>query len=214
MTIKTNMFTRTLAFLCAAVTIFIWASPGHADIFIRRGPDGTMHFSNCPMGADWKLYAKEKARKYQYPQYPQYPQSQYSAKKYSKSQYDNLIGIIARGQGVSPTLIKSVIEVESGYDANAKSSKGAMGLMQLMPGTAQDLGVSDPWNPTENITAGTKYLSWLIRKYNGNIMKALAAYNAGPNAVDSYGGIPPYQETTDYVRSVLARLHGGGYAGE
>jgi soluble lytic murein transglycosylase-like protein len=214
MTIKTNMFTRTLAFLCAAVTIFIWASPGHADIFIRRGPDGTMHFSNCPMGADWKLYAKEKARKYQYPQYPQYPQSQYSAKKYSKSQYDNLIGIIARGQGVSPTLIKSVIEVESGYDPNAKSSKGAMGLMQLMPGTAQDLGVSDPWNPTENITAGTKYLSWLIRKYNGNIMKALAAYNAGPNAVDSYGGIPPYQETTDYVRSVLARLHGGGYAGE
>jgi len=208
------MFTRTLAFLCAAVTIFIWASPGHADIFIRRGPDGTMHFSNCPMGADWKLYAKEKARKYQYPQYPQYPQSQYSAKKYSKSQYDNIIGIIARGQGVSPTLIKSVIEVESGYDPMAKSSKGAMGLMQLMPGTAQDLGVLDPWNPTENITAGTKYLSWLIRKYNGNIMKALAAYNAGPNAVDSYGGIPPYQETTDYVRSVLARLYGGGYAGE
>jgi len=208
------MFTRTLAFLCAVVTIFIWASPGHADIFMRRGPDGTMHFSNCPMGTDWKLYAKEKARKNQYPQYPQYPQSQYSAKKYSKSQYDNIIGIIARGQGVSPTLIKSVIEVESGYDANAKSSKGAMGLMQLMPGTAQDLGVSDPWNPTENITAGTKYLSWLIRKYDGNLMKALAAYNAGPNAVDSYGGIPPYQETTNYVRSVLARLYGGGYAGE
>jgi len=208
------MNTRILVFLCAVVTIFIWASPGHADIFMRRGPDGTMHFSNCPMGADWKLYAKEKARKNQYPRYSQYPQSQYSAKKYSKSQYDNIINIIARGQGVNPTLIKSVIEVESGYDHMAKSSKGAMGLMQLMPGTAQDLGVSDPWNPTENITAGTKYLSWLIRKYDGNIMKALAAYNAGPNAVDTYGGIPPYQETTDYVRSVLARLHGGGYAGE
>jgi soluble lytic murein transglycosylase-like protein len=214
MTIKTTMNTRTLAFLCAVVTILIWASPSHADIFMRRGPDGTMHFSNCPMGADWKLYAKEKARKNQYPQYPQYAQAQYAAKKYSRSQYDNIINIIARGQGVSPTLIKSVIEVESGYDPNAKSSKGAMGLMQLMPGTAQDLGVSDPWNPTENITAGTKYLSWLIRKYDGNIMKALAAYNAGPNAVDTYGGIPPYQETTNYVRSVLARLNGGGYAGE
>jgi soluble lytic murein transglycosylase-like protein len=211
MTIKTTMYTRTLAFLCAVVTIFIWASPSHADIFMRRGSDGTMHFSNCPMGAEWKLYAKEKARKNQY---PQYAQSQYAAKKYSRSQYDNIINIIARGQGVSPTLIKSVIEVESGYDPNAKSSKGAMGLMQLMPGTAQDLGVSDPWNPTENITAGTKYLSWLIRKYDGNIMKALAAYNAGPNAVDTYGGIPPYQETTNYVRSVLARLNGGGYAGE
>jgi soluble lytic murein transglycosylase-like protein len=214
MTIKTIMNTRTLVLLCAVASIFMWASPGHADIFMRRGSDGTMHFSNCPMGADWKLYAKEKAKKNQYPQYPQYAQSHYAAKKYSKSQYDNIIGTIARGQGVSPTLIKSVIEVESGYDHMARSSKGAMGLMQLMPGTAQDLGVSDPWNPTENITAGTKYLSWLIRKYDGNLMKALAAYNAGPNAVDTYGGIPPYQETTNYVRSVLARLNGGGYAGE
>jgi soluble lytic murein transglycosylase-like protein len=163
------------------------------------------------MGADWKLYAKEKQRKYQYSQY-QYPQ--YSPRKISRSQYDNLISIIARGNGMSPTIIKSVIEVESGYDPMARSSKGAMGLMQLMPETAQELGVTDPWNPTENITAGTKYLSWLLRKYNGNLMLALAAYNAGPNAVDSYRGIPPYQETTDYVRNVLARIHGGGYAGE
>jgi soluble lytic murein transglycosylase-like protein len=212
MTIKTTMKSRIWPFVCVLVTVCIWASPGHADIFMRRGPDGTMHFSNCPMGTDWKLYAKEKARKYS--RYASYPQPQYAARKISRSQYDNLISLIARGQGVSPTLIKSVIEVESGYDANARSSKGAMGLMQLMPGTAQDLGVSDPWNPTENITAGTKYLSWLIKKYNGNLMKALAAYNAGPNAVDYYGGIPPYQETTDYVRSVLARLYGGGYAGE
>ena len=115
---------------------------------------------------------------------------------------------------MSPTIIKSVIEVESGYDPMARSSKGAMGLMQLMPETAQVLGVTDPWNPTENITAGTKYLSWLLRKYNGNLMLALAAYNAGPNAVDSYRGIPPYQETTDYVRNVLVRIHGGGYEGE
>jgi len=83
-----------------------------------------------------------------------------------------------------------------------------------MPQTAQDLGVSDPWDPTENITAGTKYISWLLRKYNGNLTLALAAYNAGPAAVDSYGGIPPYQETTDYVRNVLVRIYGGGYAGQ
>jgi soluble lytic murein transglycosylase-like protein len=199
---------KWLAFLCVCLVLLAWTTPGRADIYVKRGPDGTMHFSNCPMGSDWKLYAKEKHRQYQYPQY------QSVVRKYSKTQYDNLISIIARGQGVSPTVIKSVIEVESGYDPMARSSKGAMGLMQLMPETAQGLGVSDPWNPTENITAGTKYLSWLLRKYNGNLMKALAAYNAGPNAVDSYGGIPPYQETADYVRSVLARIYGGGYAGE
>lgn len=211
MTIKTSMNTRTLAFLCAAAVIFVWAFPANADIFMRRGSDGTLHFSNCPMGTEWKLYAREKGKRSSYPRYAQY---QYPSKKYPKEQYDNLISTIARGQGVNPSIIKSVIEVESGYDPMARSSKGAMGLMQLMPGTAQDLGVSDPWNPTENITAGTKYLSWLLRKYNGNLMKALAAYNAGPNAVDYYGGIPPYQETADYVKNVLARIYGGGYAGE
>jgi soluble lytic murein transglycosylase-like protein len=115
---------------------------------------------------------------------------------------------------MNPTIIKSIIEVESGYDPMARSSKGAMGLMQLMPQTAQDLGVADPWDPTENITGGTKYISWLLRKYNGDLTKALAAYNAGPNAVDTYDGIPPYQETTDYVRNVLARIYAGGYARE
>jgi soluble lytic murein transglycosylase-like protein len=211
MTIKTTMNRYVLGCICAMAFIFIWASPGSADIFMRRGPDGTLHFSNCPMGSDWKLYAKEKQRRASYPQYAQY---QGGSRKLSKTQYDDLISAIARGQGVSPTIVKSVIEVESGYDPMARSSKGAMGLMQLMPETAQELGVSDPWNPTENITGGTKYLSWLLRKYNGNLMKALAAYNAGPNAVDSYGGIPPYQETADYVRNVLARIYGGGYAGE
>lgn len=200
---------KRLGILCAVLMTAFWASPGYADIYMRRGEDGTLHFSNCPIGgADWKLYARESRRQYQYG-YPQY-----TTRRYSRTQYDNIINIVARGQGVNPTVVKSVIEVESGYNPNARSSKGAMGLMQLMPGTAQDLGVSDPWDPTENITAGTKYLSWLIRKYNGNLTLALAAYNAGPNAVDSYGGIPPYQETTDYVRNVLARIYGGGYAGE
>jgi soluble lytic murein transglycosylase-like protein len=128
--------------------------------------------------------------------------------------YNELIEKYSRQSDIDPLLIKCIIKVESDFNPDAVSVAGAMGLMQLMPGTAQDLGVTDPWNPTENITAGTKYLSWLLRKYNGNLMKALAAYNAGPNAVDYYGGIPPYQETSNYVRNVLARIYGGGYAGE
>jgi soluble lytic murein transglycosylase-like protein len=194
------------ALLCPLVFICASAGPTYADIYVRRGPDGTLHFSNCPMGTDWKLYARETSRRSQYPQY--------AARKISKTQYDNLIYAIARNQGMNPSVIKGIIEVESGYNPNARSSKGAMGLMQLMPQTAQDLGVSDPWDPMENITAGTKYISWLLRKYNGNLTLALAAYNAGPAAVDTCGGIPPYQETADYVRNVLARIYGGGYAGE
>ena len=193
--------------MCAVFLALVWVQPSHADIYMKRGPDGTMHFSNCPMGTDWSLYAKEAKRQYRYASYT-------TPKRYSRSQYDNLIDAIARNQGMNPSVIKGIIEVESGFNPNAKSSKGAMGLMQLMPQTAQDLGVSDPWDPTENITAGTKYISWLLRKYSGNMTLALAAYNAGPAAVDAHGGIPPYQETSDYVRNVLARIYGGGYAGE
>lgn len=198
-----------IALFCALMVVFAWSDPSRADIYVRRGDDGTLHFSNCPMGNQWKLYAHEKRK--QAPSY-QYPNRRSSGK--SQAQYEALINHIAAGHGMNPSVIKGIIEVESGYDQFAKSSKGAMGLMQLMPGTAQDLGVADPWNPTENITAGTKYFSWLLKKYNGNLTKALAAYNAGPAVVDAYGGIPPYQETEEYVRSVLARIHGGGYAQE
>ncbi len=196
------MNVRRLTLFCTLVMTLVWACPSHADIYVRKGPDGTMHFSNCPMGGDWTLYARESKPRYRY--------AQYTNQKYSSSQYDHLISAIAYNQGMNPTVIKSIIAVESGYNPNARSSKGAMGLMQLMPQTAQDLGVTDPWDPTENITAGTKYISWLLRKYNGNLSLALAAYNAGPSAVDTYGGIPPYQETTEYVRNVLARMNGGG----
>jgi len=193
--------------MCVLILVLVSAQPSHADIYMKRGPYGTMHFSNCPMGTDWTLYAKETKRQKKYTPYT-------TQRKFSRAQFDSLIAAIARNQGMNPSVIKGIIEVESGYNPYARSSKGAMGLMQLMPQTAQDLGVSDPWDPTENITAGTKYISWLLRKYNGNLSLALAAYNAGPAAVDSFGGIPPYQETTEYVKNVLARIYGGGYAAQ
>ncbi|HET9226109.1 MAG TPA: lytic transglycosylase domain-containing protein, partial [Thermoanaerobaculia bacterium] len=112
-------------------------------------------------------------------------------------------------QSLDPKLVQAVIQVESGYNHKARSHKGAMGLMQLMPATAQQLRVEDPYDPDENVRGGTQYLRHLVDRFPGRIDLAVAAYNAGPGAVERYNGIPPYRETRDYVRRVLALYQGG-----
>jgi soluble lytic murein transglycosylase len=127
--------------------------------------------------------------------------------------YDGLIGVTARQHQVQPALVKAVIAAESNFDARAVSRKGAQGLMQLMPQTAARLGVKDPFQPTQNVSGGTRYLRLMLDRY-GDMERALAAYNAGPTAVDRHGGIPPYRETRDYVARVLTyyRNYHGDFA--
>jgi soluble lytic murein transglycosylase-like protein len=101
-------------------------------------------------------------------------------------------------------LIKAIIANESGFNANATSGAGAQGLMQLMPGTAAGLGVTDAYDPAQNVAGGTKYIKGLLQRFNGDVRLAVAAYNAGPGAVEKYGGVPPYAETQNYVQNVLS----------
>jgi soluble lytic murein transglycosylase-like protein len=124
----------------------------------------------------------------------------------SKSELATTVERVAHENQLSPELIHSVIAVESGYNANAVSPKGALGLMQLIPSTAERFGVSDAFDPADNIQGGARYLKYLLDLYSGNDSLALAAYNAGEAAVARYGGIPPYPETQNYVEQVRHRL--------
>jgi soluble lytic murein transglycosylase-like protein len=119
------------------------------------------------------------------------------------SQYETLIEQAAARNGVDPAVLHGLIQQESGFDPSAQSSAGAMGLTQLMPGTASSLGVANPLDPAESIEGGARYLAQQLASFGGNTADALAAYNAGPGAVQQYGGVPPYAETQSYVQKVL-----------
>lgn len=123
--------------------------------------------------------------------------------------YDALIQEAAARYALEPALIRAVIRTESAFDALAVSSAGAQGLMQLMPALALELGVTDAFDPRDNIMAGTKYLSALIGDHDGDIRLALASYNAGPSVVERYKGIPPFEETQRYVSTILGLLERG-----
>jgi soluble lytic murein transglycosylase-like protein len=123
--------------------------------------------------------------------------------------YDDIIGEAARTYQLDPRMIKAVMQAESAFNAMAVSPVGALGLMQLMPGVAKELGVTDPLDPRQNIMAGSKYLRQLLDSHNGNIRLALASYNAGPGNVAKYRAIPPFKETRDYVKKVSALLAEG-----
>ncbi|MBV8117128.1 MAG: lytic transglycosylase domain-containing protein [Candidatus Eremiobacteraeota bacterium] len=120
------------------------------------------------------------------------------------AEIDRLVSTNASQWNVDPSLVKAIIANESGFNANATSNVGAQGLMQLMPGTASGLGVTNAYDAAQNVWGGTKYIKGLLDRFGGDMQKAVAAYNAGPGAVEKYGGVPPYAETQNYVQNVLA----------
>jgi soluble lytic murein transglycosylase-like protein len=187
------MFVRTL--LVAAIAALAWPIQADAQIYAWRDAAGNLVLSDRRLDAS--------AATYEVPAAPRFRATRPLESNDALEQFEPLVREHAARQSLRPDLVRAVIQVESGFNPWARSPKGAMGLMQLMPGTARELGVRDAYNPAENIRGGTAYLRQLLDKYEGNEELALAAYNAGSGAVDRYGRrVPPYQETRDYVRKV------------
>jgi len=198
---------RLLGF-ALAVAVLATARPSGAETFRFVAPDGTVHFTNAPtdpryrrMGVTAPVTAVAVP-----PARPGAPPVAFS--RAALDLYQREIREAAARYGLPEQLISAVIRVESGFNPRAVSRKGARGLMQLMPETASLLGVHDLFDPRENIDAGVRHLRGLIERFANDLVLALAAYNAGEQAVTAYGGLPPYPETRDYVARVLQLFQG------
>ena len=184
------MFKKITTVLFLAVSLVcINSNNSLSDIYMYIDSNGIVHFTNTPTSTDYKLYIKEKTQRIQ--------------QRISTKKYDDIIKKAQKRYGVEFSLIKAVIQVESGFNPKAVSKKGAKGLMQIMPDNYKNLSVKDPFNPSQNIMGGTLYLQRLLKRYKYKLPLALAAYNAGPQAVDKYKRIPPYEETQNFVRKVM-----------
>ena len=187
--------------------LLVSSLPARADIYRAVGKDGVIHFTNAPRGGQsWQLVIK--GRK---PKASRAPLSSLQPLRISNLQgaqnWERLIQEAARLYQLPTSLIRAVMRVESGFNPNVVSNVGAMGLMQLMPGTALRMGVINPFDPRQNVFGGARYLRVLANMFGGNLLLTLAGYNAGEHAVLKYGGIPPYDETQRYVRNVLRNYY-------
>ncbi|UCD91426.1 MAG: lytic transglycosylase domain-containing protein [Desulfobacterales bacterium] len=183
----THYFLSVIAFL--AFNVLTMALPLYADIYTYTDSQGVRHFTNVPTSSKYKIYIKEKSRQ--------------SVNTYETDRYDDLITKASNKYGVSFSLLKALIKTESDFDPWAVSKVGAKGLMQIMPENLKRLNINDPFDPRENIMGGTLYLKQLIKRFNGKLSLALAAYNAGPKMVENYQRIPPFPETEDFVKKVM-----------
>jgi soluble lytic murein transglycosylase-like protein len=175
------------------ILTFFVISPAKADIYLYIDSEGVLHFTNTPTSRRYKVYMPEPNHR--------------SEALFTLKSYDDVISEAARRNGLSTSLIKALIHVESYFNPRAISKKGAMGLMQIMPENLSLLNIDDPFDPWENIMGGAAYLKAMLERFSGQLPLALAAYNAGPTAVEKYNDIPPYPETRNYVRKVMRFFH-------
>ena len=187
--VRSNLKLFGIFFLALFYSLAV-ALPVQADIYRYIDENGVMHFTNTPTSSiqTYRIFVKEKTR---------------ITRWHSTEKYDDLISDASERTGVAFPLLKAIIKAESDFDPYAVSKKGATGLMQIMPQNFEPLGIEDPFDPWQNIDAGARYFKQMYDRFKGKLSLSLAAYNAGPTAVDRYKTIPPYEETEEYVRRVM-----------
>lgn len=197
---KHGEFMTNYRILSATLFIFLisYSEISFADIYKYEDNDGVIHFTDAPTDRRFKIFMRDIQKDKQL-------RTTFGLGRISRNtaEFDHIINSCAAEFGVDKSLVKAVIHAESGYNPNAVSRKGAAGLMQLMPGTAHDLKVADSLNPSDNIRGGVRYLRFLLDTFKGNVTLALAAYNAGLGKVAKHRGVPPFDETRNYVSKVL-----------
>jgi soluble lytic murein transglycosylase-like protein len=192
--------------LIVILSFVIGASPVYADIYSYRDENGVLNFTNIhPNNTHYKVRIAYKEHKHTTSPRTVFYHPANHAETLSP-ELKAIVNHVARDYAVDKSLVKAMIHAESDFDANAVSPKGALGLMQLMPETAERYGVRDVFDPEQNIIGGVRYLHDLLETFDNNVRLAVAAYNAGEHAVLQYGGVPPYPETTQYVDRVM-QLH-------
>jgi soluble lytic murein transglycosylase-like protein len=185
------MNTRLPALLCfSLLSVFCFASAAFSDVYVYKDKQGVLTFTNVPAHAGYRRVFRDN-------------KPLVSEAVASSNGYDDLILSASGRYNIDADLIRAVIKTESDFNSGARSNKGAMGLMQLMPDTARLHDVANAYDPTDNIEGGVRHLKLLLSRFQGNLELTLAAYNAGIKAVEKFGGIPPFAETKEYIRRVL-----------
>ena len=181
--------------LLLVLPILALSAEGRAEIFRFTEPDGTVHFSNVPVDRRYRPFAVPSDIAFT---------ALRTLPPDERARLHRLIDATARDYRMDPALIRAVVKAESDYNPRAISSAGALGLMQLMPGTARDLNVKNPFDPEQNVRGGVQYLRYLLDRFEGSVPLAVAAYHAGEQTVNRHDGIPPIAATQDYVKRVMA----------
>ena len=182
-----KLFVSPLPF--ALLGLLILPSVGLGDVYMYRDQNGVVNFTNVPSHGGYRRILREGGN--------------VRAAVSVSGDYDEVIRSASDRHSIDADLVRAVIKAESGFNSNARSSKGAMGLMQLMPDTARLYNVLNAYDPVDNVDGGVRHLRMLLERFQGDLRLSLAAYNAGSGAVEKFGGIPPYVETREYVRRVL-----------